>query len=291
MAAAMRQWLRYAGWLLPHGVHVLRHRLLAAPPPAELVPREVLTANGPLKDRHASQRCFIVGNGPSVKQVDLRRLQGEAVFSVSNGYLHEGYAAMAPQYHCVPQITYGRMTEADVVSWFREMDQSIGHATLFLNETEAGLVRQHGLFPKRRVHYLALRNSFDELDDRRIIDLTEPVPRVESVPVMTLMVALYMGFREIVLLGIDHDHFKTGRYVYAFDPQVQKGKDFSVKDNGEVLTPRHDEFQSLARLWRQYRVLSEIAQHHGISILNASSSSELDEFPRARLDDVLGGKA
>ncbi len=291
MAAAMRQWLRYAAWLLPHGVHVLRHRLRAAPATKAQVPREVLAANGHLRNRHAGQRCFIVGNGPSVKQVDLRRLQGETVFSVSNGYLHEGYAAMAPAYHCVPQITYGRMTETDVVSWFREMDQGIGQAELFLNETEAALVRQHGLFPTRQVHYLALQNSFDELGDRRIIDLAEPVPRVESVPVMTLMIALYMGFKEIVLLGIDHDHFKTGHYVYAFDPQVQKGKDVTVKDSGEVAISRHDDFQSLARLWRQYRVLRDIAQANGVSILNASPSSELDEFARARLDDLLGEKA
>jgi hypothetical protein len=114
---------------------------------------------------------------------------------------------------------------------------------------------------------------------------------VESVPVMTLMIALYMGFKEIVLLGIDHDHFKTGHYVYAFDPQVQKGKDVTVKDSGEVAISRHDDFQSLARLWRQYRVLREIAQANGVSILNASPSSELDEFARARLDDLLGEKA
>lgn len=291
MATAMKRWLRYAGWLLPQGLHVLRQRILSNTATPDLLPRNVLAANASLKNRYRGQRCFIVGNGPSVKQIDLPRLRGEAVFSVSNGYLHEDYATMAPAYHCVPQITYGRMTEADVVSWFCEMDRGIGRAELFLNETEATLVRQYGLFPKRTVHYLALRNSFDDLGDRRIIDLTGPVPRVESVPVMTLTIALYMGFKEIVLLGIDHDHFKTGRYVYAFAPQAQKGKDSTVKDSGEVAISRYDDFQSLARLWRQYRVLRDIAQANGVSIVNASPSSELDEFPRVRLDDLLGVKA
>lgn len=287
MATTLRRYLRYAGWLLPHGVHVLRYRLRAAPVAKLLLHREVLAANSRLRNRHAGQRCFIVGNAPSVKQVDLRRLQGETVFSVSNGYLHEGFVEMAPAYHCVPQITYGRMTEADVVSWFREMDQGIGQAELFLNETEAALVRQHGLFPTRTLHYLALQNSFDDMRDRRIIDLSVPVPRVESVPVMTLMIALYMGFKEIVLLGVDHDHFKTGNYSYAFDPQVQKGKDYAVGGNGEVLISHHDDFQSLARLWRQYRVLREIAVANCVSVMNASHSSELDEFTRIRLVDAL----
>ncbi len=290
MAATMRRWLRYAGWLLPQGLHVMRHRILLKAATPNLLPRNVLTANAVLKNRHQGHRCFIVGNGPSVRQIDLSRLQGETVFSVSNGYLHEGYATMAPAYHCVPQITYGKMTEEDVLAWFQEMHRSIGDAELFLNESEFSLVKKHGLFSGRRVHYLALRESFDEIKNRHIIDISRPVPRVESVPVMVLMIALYMGFEEIILLGIDHDHFKTGRYVYAFDPQAQKGKDFAVNSNGEVAISRYDDFQSLARLWRQYRVIREIAWNNERAIFNANPSSELDEFPHKALPYLLRKK-
>ncbi len=283
----MRRWLRYASWLLPQGVHVLRHRMLSRAATPNLLPRNALVANAGLKNRHRGQRCFILGNGPSAKQLDLTSLQGETVFTVSNGYLHHGYAALAPAYHCVPQITYGKMTEEDVLAWFQEMDGNIGDAELFLNETEAALVKKHGLFSGRRVHYLALQQSFDEMKDRHIIDISRPVPRVESVPVMVLMIALFMGFEEIILLGVDHDHFKTGHYTYAFDPQVQEGKDFTVNSSGEVTLSRHDDFQSLARLWRQYRVIREIAQNEGCNIFNANPSSELDEFPRMALQSVL----
>ena len=31
-----------------------------------------------LKDSHRGERCFIIGNGPSLKQTDLSRLRGEA---------------------------------------------------------------------------------------------------------------------------------------------------------------------------------------------------------------------
>lgn len=288
MAAAMRRWLCYVALLLPQGVHLIRQRMLSRLATPKLLPRHVLAANTCLKDRHRGQRCFILGNGPSAKLLDLTSLNGETVFSVSNGYLHQGYAALAPAYHCVPQVTYGKMTADDVVAWFQEMHRSIGDAELFLNETEEALVRERGLFPGRRVHYLALQESFDEIKDRKIIDISRPVPRVESVPVMVLMIALYMGFEEIVLLGIDHDHFKTGHYVYAFNLQTQKDKDATVKSDGEVSLSRYDDFQSLARLWRQYRAIGGIARNNGIRILNANPSSELDEFPRVTLQSVLG---
>jgi hypothetical protein len=282
----MRQWLRYAAWLLPHGVHVLRHHLRSVSNAPTLVSPDVLAANADLRDRHAGQRCFIVGNGPTVRQVDLRSLQGETVFSVSNGYLHDNYAAMSPAYHCVPQITYGVMKEADVVDWFCEMDRSIGPAELFLNETEAALVHRHGLFRTRRVHYLALQNSFDELDSRDVIDIAGPIPRVESVPVMALLVAMYLGFRKIIIIGVDHDSWRTGYYNYAFEPKSVADKDVSVASNGKIVTPNFDTFQSLARLWRQYRCLGQIAAANQIEILNAGHDGELDEFPRRSFESL-----
>ncbi|MEO8389154.1 hypothetical protein [Polaromonas sp.] len=284
----LRKWLL---WLLPHGLHVARTRqLMRAAEPPDLVAREELRRNEELRDRHAGQRCFVLGNGPSAKTLDLAALQGRCVISVSNGYLHSGYAEAAPRYHCVPQITYGRMTRDDAVKWFKEMHEGLGLAELFLNETEAELVRTHGLFPGRKVHYLAFRENFDQLQSRDLIDLASPIPRVESVPVMAIMIAMYMGFKDVVLLGVDHDHFMSRQYLYAFELGVQSGKDISTGACGEVQTPWHDEFQSLARLWRQYRVLRDIALKNGIRIVNATPGGELDEFPRAILSTLIAGQ-
>lgn len=274
----MEKFFKAVSMLLPHGVYVLRRKWLSnAPAPA---PRAVLKENSALRNRHAGQRCFILGNGPSANKLDLTVLKGETVISVSNGYLHQAYAMFAPRYHCVPQISYGKLTREDVVAWFAEMHQHLGNAELFLNETEAELVREHGLFRGRIVRYVALRKNFDELGDRGIIDITRPIPGVESVPVMALMIAMYMGFNEIILLGVDHDSWLTGGYSYAFKVKALEGKDVSVDHVGRILTPNYDTFQSLARLWRQYRVLNEIAKKNSIAIINATPGGELDEFPR-----------
>ncbi|WP_345796628.1 hypothetical protein [Castellaniella sp. MT123] len=182
------------------------------------------------------------------------------------------------------------MTADDIARWFGEMDAELGGATLFLNETERQLVCSRKLFERRDVRYLDMRADFDQLSDRQVLDLTKPIPRVQSVPVMALMVAMYLGFKEIYLLGVDHDHFITGTYVYAFDLKAQRGKDDSVSSSGEILTSRHDDFQSLARLWRQYRVLREIAAANDVQILNATPGGVLDEFPRVDLDAALSGR-
>lgn len=282
MASKLRTWARYASWLLPHGVHVVRERWRSRQTQTpDMLSAGLLSANAKLHARHAGERCFVLGNGPSAKEIDLSRLAGEKIFSVSNGYLHVGYDIAAPQYHCVPQITYGRMKEADVVSWFIEMHDRLGKAELFLNETEADLVGRHRLFKGRVVHYVALREQFDPSGPCDAVpDISRPIPRVESVPIMALMIAMYLGFNEIVILGVDHDSWRTGSYTYAFSPQVVAGIDPSVTPEGRVLTPHYDTFHSMARLWQQYRCLRRIAEANGITIINGNAQGELDEFKR-----------
>jgi len=279
VAAALRKVLTFGSMLLPYGVHELRRRLSSRHKISADVARS-LAGNRQLAGLHAGQRCFILGNGPSVKGLDLSRLQGQNVITVSNGYLHSDFDKFQSRYHCVPQITYGLMTSEDVIRWFEEMHSHLGAAELFLSSTEAELVRKHNLFAGRTVRYLLLGESFDDKRSDEIVDISRPVPRVESVPVMALMIAMYLGFKEIILLGVDHDHFLSSSYQYAFDLKVQKGMDSTANADGTLRTNRHDDFQTLARLWRQYRAIANIAKANGICIVNSTPGGALDEFDR-----------
>jgi len=291
----MIDWLLEHGtWLLPYNPYVRllnrqRRREEAARFERDFGHLQRLAApNAALKCRHQGARAFILCNGPSTLQQNLQPLAGEFVFSVSSGYLHPDYDKIKPRYHCIPQITYGRMTEQDVVAWFREMHERLGNAEIFLSATEEKLVRTHGLFPGRTLHYLFLYEDFDRLASRDILDISAAVPGVQSVPVMGLMVGLYMGFKDLYLLGTEHSEFVTRRYVYSFEPTVLKGKDLSTTPSGEVTTGRYDDFQSLGRLWRQYRAMRGIAEANDARIWNATAGGELDEFPRVRLEQIAG---
>lgn len=291
----MIDWLLEHGtWLLPYNPYVRllnrqRRREEATRFEREFGHLQRLAApNAVLKSRHQGQRAFILCNGPSTLQQDLHPLANELVFSVSTGYLHPDYDRIKPRYHCIPQITYGRMTEQDTVALFREMHERTGDAEVFLSATEENLVRRHGLFPGRVVHYLFLHEDFDRLASRNILDISTTVPGVQSVPIMALMVGLYMGFKDIYLLGTEHSDYRTREYRYAFEPTVLKGKDISVGADGKTLTSRYEDFHSFARLWRQYRATREIAEANGVRISNATAGGELDELPRVRLEDIVG---
>ncbi|MFO7997093.1 MAG: hypothetical protein R6U93_08195, partial [Dehalococcoidia bacterium] len=40
-----------------------------------------------LKDKHEGQRCFIIGNGPSLRNTDLSLLRDEVTFGLNRIYL------------------------------------------------------------------------------------------------------------------------------------------------------------------------------------------------------------
>src|SRR5579883_142584 len=250
----------------------------------------LLSRNADLQDRHRGSRVFILCNGPSVKQQNIRPLKDELVISVSSGYLHPDYAEIAPRYHCVPQITYGMMTREDLIAWFREMHDHLGAATLILSKTEEALVREEGLFPGRDVRYVQLSGSFSDLPPGTIPDLTTSIPSVQSVPILALMLAMYMGGNKLYLLGTDHDHFRSGEYKYFYEPTVLKGKDMFVDEKGKLRGGWFAEFSALAGLWSQYRDLKSIAAKNDIEIFNATHGGELDEFPRIELDLLFSAR-
>ena len=58
-------------------------------PAAALHPwrRESIQRLGELKDKHKGKRCFIIGNGPSLKNTDVSKLKDEYTFGMNRIYL------------------------------------------------------------------------------------------------------------------------------------------------------------------------------------------------------------
>ncbi|MDO8662404.1 MAG: DUF115 domain-containing protein [Candidatus Omnitrophota bacterium] len=274
---------RFLFWILPYFLYVWlrkiskpifnRSRILALVKP-----------NSRFKDIHKGKRCFILCNGPSINKQNLLLLKDEIIFSVSSGYHHKDYAVIRPKYHCVPPVTYGLITKRDVSDWFKEMDSKVGDAEIFLNYSEEQLIKSRNLFQGRSLNYFFMNNSFRDYSVEAI-DISKEIPSVQSVSIMCLIIAVYMGFEQIYLLGVEHDSFKTKEYKYFYKPTVLKNKDFMVVKNDDLFL-KQEELFSYAVLWSQYRKIKEIAIKNSISIYNASLGGALDIFERVSFEEV-----
>lgn len=142
------------------------------------------------RDRHRGQRCFIVGNGPSLNQIDMRRLQGEITFGSNRGYL--GFPDWGFEY------TYWGLYDAlQIEEYGPEYEQHV----------PPGPVKIHPLF---YWPFLQLENACPvHMDWPRAAPRefsTDPARLFfgYSVTYMLLQAAAIMGCDPIYLVGMDH---------------------------------------------------------------------------------------
>lgn len=274
-------------WLLPPGVTVLlrgwRHRLFSR---QGLNPQDrlLLQQTQMLKDRHRGQRCFILGAGSSIKQQDLKLLQGEIVISVSNTFVHPDYLLFRPRYHVLPHLLYGHgvlSSQERFVGWLREMEVGTGESEMFFHLGDKTLIDSNGLFTNRIIHW----NEYCPWDGswNFPLDLAR-VPHIWSVSELAITIALYLGFEKIYLLGIDHDWF-NGSLVYFYDhtkQHVLKPNDAQLRERGvdaEFQMRRH------ADIFRKYKYLYSINQN--IFNANADPGHYLDMFPKVDFSSLF----
>lgn len=249
--------------------------------------RKVLTSNTKFCNKHAGERCFIVGNGPSLLKQNLDFLQHEVVFSVSSGYRNDFYSRVCPQYHVTPHVTFvaGGNSQDDIVAWFREMERHVCAKEIFFSVKQFNLIRSNSLFNKHSINYIgSSTNNFRYESD---FDLTKCIPQVQSVPVLTIVIAIYMGFKDIYLIGVDHDWFIKREYKYAFGKNFLAGKELGVEIDGSMPgLLLADELPKANALFDQYRRVKEYGFEKGVSIYNATAGGLLDEFPRVSIEEI-----
>lgn len=220
--------------------------------------------------------------GPSINKQDLSVLKNEIVFGVSTGYLHKQYSEVSPKYHIIPPVEYSEKLGFDEAEeLFKEMDANTSKDTeFFFSITDCDFIKRLKLFKGKKVNYVAfsgdMKNSFR-------FDITKTVPGVQSVPIMGIMIAMYMGFKEIYLIGCDHDSIVTNTYIHAFEV---KDTDPSCDKNG-IIRDKTDTYISVGKLFEQYRIISDEANKRNVKIFNVTAGGELETFPRLDLEGLF----
>lgn len=235
-----------------------------------------------LKNKHKGERCFIMGSGPSLKEQNLKQLQGEYVISISNTFLHPDYSLFRPQYHVLVPVFSNNVWEAgksQSLVWLPEMHEKIYDATLIAHIGDKEEIEKNGFFKGRNIlwnDYLQW-NEDEELHD---IDMAA-IPQIWTGSEVALCVAIFLGFENIYLIGIDHDWF-NGVVVHFFDE-----KDNVLKDTTGFYSYVDSEYQMRrhAYIFRKYKALR--ALHKKIYNANANPGTYVDVFPKVEFDSLF----
>ena len=122
----------------------------------------------------------------------MSQLKGELCLSVSNFFVHPFYSELQPTYHCIAAY-HPPITEEAYQEWLETMVQKIPNSVgMFFNLQDQERIEQKSRFSKK--YYLKCTQTKENLNK---IDLTRAILSPQSVTIMALQIAIYMGCHPI----------------------------------------------------------------------------------------------
>lgn len=264
--------------------------------------KKYLNKNVQFKNLHKGERCFVLGNGPSLNDEKLSLLENEWVFTVNKIAGHLEFEKIKTNYHFFADPSYFTISfsegEADnehfkrLISIKTKQNNPVCffpyYAIDFINKYELEKILDI------RVYYPFFTFRDNEKED---IDFTKPTLGYESVVQYAVAMAIYMGFAEIYLLGCDCTGIindiqaflkeDVTEYAYAVN---EKEREFINIMNSSNVNGIERKFLSWARILHLHGELYKYCNERGISLYNCSSKTIIDSIPRISLTDVLERK-
>lgn len=209
--------------------------------------------------RHDGERCFLVATGPSLVVEDLELLKNEYCISVNTIFRIFNKTKWRPNLYGTQDREVFNKIKGDIENVKNEFgDIVIGDCV--------GNYDIPALYYHLDMQYHLLGNNetkFTQQADRVIYDGF-------SVTYSMIQIAVYLGFKEIYLLGCDTNY---------------RGPSSHFDGNTDELPKGIDKFYDSAVA--AYTVAKKFADQNGISIINCTRGGMLEVFPRKTLEEVL----
>ncbi|OFZ82140.1 MAG: hypothetical protein A2583_07440 [Bdellovibrionales bacterium RIFOXYD1_FULL_53_11] len=239
----------------------------------------LLKKNAGLKNIHHGKRCFILATGPSISRENLAPLKNEFCISVSNFFIHPSFLEIKPAYHCIAPFHHP-IQEEWFEKWMHELDAAAPDGTtIFFGTTDVQRTTGKGLFRRHNPRFLMFGGKAADIRNNPI-DPCHALPAPHSVSIMALYAALFMGFKNIYLLGCDHDSIlHVGTNTHFYDEKNHAFRKSGATEKDEWLD-MSTEALAMHNLFNQYKIVKTCATAHGATIYNATRGSLLDVFER-----------
>lgn len=228
------------------------------------------------KDCHLGQRCFFIGNGPSLcaKDLDLLHERGEICFAFNRIYNIYGETRWRPTY-------YISQDEKMLKGCVKEVDGTI----LGTKFVPINLKWYHSINLSNAEWFLMKSPAMREGKPLEFSDDISCCMYNSSTGMYTAaQIAAYMGFREVYMIGVDHQfrisQNNCGEIIINNSVEDYFSKKYN-EDKEELYIP-NTEKSSLT-----YIAMKEQCEQRGIRVFNASRRTKLEVFERVNFDSLF----
>lgn len=219
-----------------------------------------------LRGMHHGERCFVIGNGPSLRSEDLDLIRNETSFASNLIFKFYDSTSWRPDFYFAQDVYDERL---------RDYVESLSAEQAFIG---AYFLRKHRIRNRNPIAYRGLKSQSDgEFSN----DCSTGVYETATVTFTMLQFAVFMGFSEIYLLGIDNTYRNT------IDSENNLVVNDEIVDHFYESTTAHVSYANVNEMTRAYVIAREAAAERGVRIFNATRGGALEVFPRVALEDVM----
>ena len=220
------------------------------------------------RNKYQGKRCFIIATGPSLTMEDVEMLKNEYTFAVNSMVNVMEKMSYIPTFYAIQDgFAYERLRDkikATTLNYAFIADWKMKKEYFSDKEWIQYPLTAWDYFNAYPEASFEDKVSFSDDAFKRVFDGF-------SITYSALQLAVYMGFKEIYLLGSDCNYEKGVKNFAEYRDEKHMN---ACVSNGE-------------RMIRAFEVAAKWAEAHDVKIYNATRGGMLEAFERVTLEDVL----
>lgn len=218
------------------------------------------------KDTHLSQDCFIIGNGPSLKKMDLMPLNNYYTFGLNKIHLLLDKMSMDVSYHVAVNPLVIQQSAEDI--------ECLRCPSFISYKSGKDYVRSLD-----HIHYIMTHGYPYTFES----SLLQGIHEGYTVTFVAMQIAYFMGFKRVFLIGVDHNfvakgkenekQYLTGEDPNHFDPTYFSNKEWHLPD--------------LEASELSYHLARFFFSRNNRMIYDATLNGKLNIFPKIPYEEAL----
>jgi len=220
-----------------------------------------------MRNSYQGERCFILGNGPSLARMDLTPLKTEVTLGLNRVYLLFPNLGFPTSYlvavntlvveQCSEEIK--RLRIPKFITWRARHSMSGDDQVTFLDTDYTGEANFSG-------------------------DVTGRVFEGSTVTYVALQLAYHLGFSEVILIGVDHSFQAAGRPNVTV---VSGGNDPDHFSADYFPTGFRWQLPDLLASERAYQLARQAFEADGRRVVDATVGGKLQVFPKVDFEGLF----
>lgn len=234
------------------------------------------------RNKHLGKRAFLIGNGPSLRLDDLKKLNNEITFATNRAYQAISQTDWRPTYFFI----HDRSMADDVLGRHEKVDWLLNSCDFVFCEAKNSLYERYADSDYSNLFFYKSQNI--DINDVRADKFMFSEDVIDGIYVSGTTVydfyqfAAFMGFKELYLIGMDFD------FAITIDSEGRKNIRENFDDHASFLRiDKGKQVYNVELIKYAHETALKYAKLHGIEIYNASRGGKLDIFPRKDFDELF----